>query len=388
MIRTLSSAALALAALSSLAIAQPSAANPAPYEPPAALAPAIEAIVARPNVAGLGLAVIEDGAVVWTGYYGEQAPGVPVSEETVFNTASVAKTMIAETVLRLVEQGRMSLDDPIADHFRHPDLADDPRYDELTPRIILSHQTGLLNWPYLYDDGRLAFVSDPGAGTITYSGAGIRILALYLERRFDTRYPDLVREVLFTPLGIEGMDVARRPWMEGRTIAPRDGEGQSYPPFTRQASGAMIEPGEWSAADNLFSTVPAYAHFLTRLIAGDNVGPDLTAERRRLHSASGDPELGYDCLMPEAECPDPLGYGLGWTLFGEPGRMVLNHGGNDFGEHAQVYFAPETGDGLVLFMSGGNAFRHGLEILEIIDPDLRMAHHYRALFDHLTSQQD
>jgi len=43
------------------------------------------------HVAGAGVGVIRDGKLVWTGYYGEQAPGVPANARTVFNTASVEK---------------------------------------------------------------------------------------------------------------------------------------------------------------------------------------------------------------------------------------------------------------------------------------------------------
>lgn len=381
-------AGLALCAPAAAApAAEPDAASPGRYAPPAGLEAALTEIAARANIGGLGLAVIRDGAVVWTGYRGEQAPGVPVSAATVFNTASVAKTVIAETVLRLADRGRLSLDDPIADHYRHPDLADDPRYAALTPRIILSHQAALRNWPHNYDDGRLAFIGEPGSGEITYSGAGIRILAHYLEARLGATYPEIVERTLFAPLGIDEVEIHRADWLEGRVAHSRDAEGANHPPFTRQPGSSLIAPGEWSAADNLFATVPGYAELLVALIAGEGLSEEMAAERQRLHSASDEFDLGYACRLPEAECPDPLGFGLGWALFGEPGRMVLNHGGNDFGEHAQVYFAPETGDGLVLFMTGGNAFEAGLEIIELVDPDLRMARHYRALFEKLRRRE-
>ena len=52
---------------------------------------AVEAIASKaleqPNIAGIGMARIEDGAVVWTGYWGEQSDGVPVTADTAFNTA-------------------------------------------------------------------------------------------------------------------------------------------------------------------------------------------------------------------------------------------------------------------------------------------------------------
>ncbi|QLC24041.1 beta-lactamase family protein [Parasphingopyxis algicola] len=365
-----------------------SGAGPSPGDAavPSEISERAQQLVAQPGIAALGIAMIENGEVQWAAAYGQQAPGVPASTDTMFNTASVAKTIIAETVLRLVGRDGMSLDDPIAEFYRHPDLSADPRYEQLTPRLILSHQAGLLNWPYLYDDGKLAFVADPGQGEIRYSGAGIRILARYLEERFGASYPDIVQQTLLDPLGVTGISVRRTPDLAGRVPQARTPDGRTFPPFTRSEEGGEIEIGQWSAADNLFASVEGYADLLTRVIAGEGLSPEMAEERQRLHSSS-ETELGYQCILPAEECPSPLGFGLGWTLFGEPDRMILNHSGNDFGEHAQVYFSPQSGDGLVLFFSGGNAWVAGLELMELVDPDLRMARHYRALYERMQAQQ-
>ncbi|MBZ6379290.1 MULTISPECIES: serine hydrolase domain-containing protein [Pacificimonas] len=346
-----------------------------------------EELVAQPGIAGIGIGVIEKGELVWTGYFGQQGPGIPVTEETMFNTASVAKTVITETVLRLVDQGRVSLDEPIAAHYRHPDLSADPRYNKLTPRLLLSHQSGLLNWPYMYDDGKLAFINDPGSGEIDYSGAGIRILARFLEAKFGKSYPELVEDVLFEPLGVSDMAVARTAELEGRVPHPRTPDGQDHQPFLRSEGGSIIEVGDWSAADNLFASVEGYAGFLTALMSEKGAhDPAVAAERQSLQSTS-DTAPGYVCVMPPEECPDPIGFGIGWQVFGEPDRTILYHGGNDFGEHAHAYFAPRTGDGLVLFINGGNAWIGALNLMERIDPDLLMAKHYRTLLTKMREEE-
>lgn len=345
---------------------------------PDTIAQAAEKALAQPNIAGIGIARIEDGTVVWSGYWGEQSEGVPVTEKTAFNTASVAKTIIAETVLRLADQGKLSLDDPIAEFYEHPDLKDDLRYAKLTPRVLLSHQATLLNWRWNYDDNRLAFRGEPGNGEVSYSGAGVEIVMRYLEARFGKSYPELVKEVVFEPLGIEELAVAREPWLEGRVSDPRGGDGTVYPPFNRSGAEDLIQLGDYSAADNLYATVPGYAQLLIALIEGIALSPEMQKERATLLSSS-DSALGYSCVAQDGTCPDPLGHGVGWMLFGEPGRTVINHGGNDFAEHAQVYFIPETREGLVMFVNGGNAFPVGIEILLAVDPELRMAKRFDAL---------
>ncbi|MEM1132004.1 MAG: serine hydrolase [Pseudomonadota bacterium] len=62
----------------------------------AALEAAAAKVVALPNVGGVAVGVIRNGKLVHTTYAGEAAPGVPVTQDYWFNTASVAKTLIAE----------------------------------------------------------------------------------------------------------------------------------------------------------------------------------------------------------------------------------------------------------------------------------------------------
>lgn len=353
-------------------------------KPPQAIDTLARSLLAEPNVGAIGLARIESGGVVWSGYWGEDADGDPVGPGTYFNTASVAKTIMAETTLRIADKGLIDLEAPIANHYRHPDLSSEPRYALLTPRILLSHQAALRNWPYEYEDGKLAFIGTPGSGEVSYSGAGITIAMRYLEAKLGRSYPDLVEEHLFAPLGVEGMALGRDDQIAGNVVNPVGSDGTVFPVFTSQADGILLDDGSYNPADNLYATVPGYAAFLVALMADTSLSPATQAERSRVLSTS-DSVLGYACLAEPEDCPRPLGFGLGWTIFGEPARTVINRGGNDFGEHAQVYFIPETGEGLVLFMSGGGVFEKGLQMVEAIDPDLLMAKHYRALFNSMAA---
>lgn len=333
-------------------------------------------LVDRPAIGAIGLARIVDGEIAYMQFAGDRAPGEPADASTWFNTASVAKTVMAETVLRMAAKGLVGLDEPLSDHYVHPHLADDPRHRLLTPRIVLSHQTGLRNWPSSYDDGRLAFDRDPGSGVIGYSGAGMEMLAAFLEAKFDATYPELVDRHLFGPLGITGMAIQRT-----EAVAPLargvDDEGMWLPAFLRTADGDIIPPGEYSAADNLYATVPGYVRFLLATARADGLDPAWAAERTRLLSRGVEP--GYMC-EEDVICPDPIGYGLGWTLLGIDGITTVTHSGNDIAEHAQVWFEPQTGDGVVMFVTGKDAFRPALRLLRTVDPDAIVVRYYDDLF--------
>jgi len=94
------------------------------------------------NIPALGVAYIEDGQVKEIKVYGELKQGVPAPFNTVFNVASITKTITALVTLRLVNAGKWSLDEPVCHYWTDPDVRDDPRSKKLTTRHILTHQTG------------------------------------------------------------------------------------------------------------------------------------------------------------------------------------------------------------------------------------------------------
>jgi len=199
----------------------------------------------------IGIGVIEAGELAWTGYYGEQSPGIPASETTMFNTASVSKAITAELAIRLVDKGLIDLDEPVFKYYIHPDIADDPRHKDLTPRILLNHTSGFLNWPTEYDDGKLAFVRDPGSA-FGYSGAGFDIFANFLEAKLSQTFPELVQEHIFDPFGMEKASQVQADWMIPYRIQPLDETGAFIEEFN-------LEMGYWNPADDYYATVEDHA---------------------------------------------------------------------------------------------------------------------------------
>ncbi|MBW3670596.1 MAG: beta-lactamase family protein [Acidobacteria bacterium] len=340
------------------------------------LVDAIPQLISNHGVAGVGVAIIDDGAVAWTGYYGERAAGEAVTADTMFNTASLAKTVTAEVVLRLVDAGRVSLDEPIAGHWSEKDLADDPRYRHLTPRILLSHRSGLLNWPYAYDDGKLAFIAEPGE-KLTYSGAGYEMLVHFVEAKLGRDFESLAREVLYEPVGLKQISLSRQEWIDAYITHSMDRSGVYHEPYTYPNVRWVKPVGYLDGADDLYVSVEDYARFLIAVMNGDGLEEELTSDRFRVISDARGVE-GWACLLPPDRCPSPYGYGLGWTIFAYGNRTFVQHGGTDFGEHAMAYFVPETRAGVLIFVNGGNGVELALEILDLLEADHPLASHFRA----------
>jgi CubicO group peptidase (beta-lactamase class C family) len=104
----------------------------------------LEDIMVRWDIPGLGVGLIDKGDIVYARGYGVQslATGVPVTPESLFCVASIAKCFVACAIMQLVEQGILHLDVPLVEYL--PDFQlDDPHYQEMTLRQMLSHTSGM-----------------------------------------------------------------------------------------------------------------------------------------------------------------------------------------------------------------------------------------------------
>ncbi|WP_261300250.1 serine hydrolase domain-containing protein [Sphingomonas alpina] len=345
----------------------------------------IPALLRAQKLGGMGIAVIRGGRVVWTGYYGEQSPGVPITARTAFNTASIAKTVTAETLIALAAAGRIDLDEPIAGHVANADLAADPRYQRLTARLLLSHRSGLRNWPDDYDNGKLAFDWDPGT-RYRYSGAGVELAALYAQAKTGKTLRALATETLFTPLHVNGMAVGELPaWTAGKLALPVGKDG-AFGTIDALYPGLKAGSGVGASYD-LITTVPGYASFLSGLIVQG--GKDAARRRWRetiLTDLDGDAIYGCPRAVV-ARCPDAYGYALGWQMQQYGTHRVLQHTGNDEGQTDLVYFSPDTKDGAVIFVNGANGWVAITRAIELIGDEPLVAGYYHGLVEAVLHQQ-
>src|SRR5471032_1797697 len=141
----------------------------------------MQRLMAAAKVPGLALAVIDHGQVVYRHAYGyaDVAAALPLRTDTIMYGASLTKAAFAYMVMQLVDEQVLALDaplpallnKPLPDYPAFADLRDDPRWRLLTPRMLLSHTSGLLNWRFINPDGKLDFKYPPGSRYV-YSGEG------------------------------------------------------------------------------------------------------------------------------------------------------------------------------------------------------------------------
>jgi CubicO group peptidase (beta-lactamase class C family) len=149
---------------------------------------------------GLSIALIRGGRIVWTSGFGvaNRLTREPVTPQTVFAVASIGKVAAAYSALRLVEQDRLSLDDPVADRLSRAWLPASAYGDDITLRQLLSHTSGLTNQVNPLDRIRTA----PPGRRFAYSGVGFMYLQEIIQQVTGSSLEDVAQEVAFGPLGM------------------------------------------------------------------------------------------------------------------------------------------------------------------------------------------
>lgn len=282
---------------------------PSPSNPsPTSLDAYARQLMAREGVNGMALAAIEDGEVTHVAAYGHRnvERDLPLTTDTVMYGASLTKTAFTHLVLQLVDEGRLDLDATVADLLPRPlpdyeefaDLAGDPRWRALTPRILLTHTTGLANFRWLEPDEKLRFHHDPGT-RYGYSGEGFYIAQLILEEGLGLDVGQEMQRRVFDRFGMTRTSMRWRP-----DFAENLADGY--------ALDGTVEPHDQrsrvSAAGSMDTTIADQARLWAGILRGDGLSPAARAELVR-PQAPITSRHQFPTLAPPGE-PQNAGIGL------------------------------------------------------------------------------
>lgn len=180
-----------------------------------------------------------------------------ITDNTIFEAASLSKCVFAYTVLRLYDRGIISLDTPLINYIGAYDRFDpaDTRYKKITARMVLRHTTGLPNWGGKY--ARLIFTPD---SIYSYSGEGFQYLQKVVETITKKTLEELAQQEVFIPLGMT------------RTGYTWSSKFDTLSAFGNSAD-AVNDHSRQRAAASLLSCAHDYALFLQALMAGTGLEP-------------------------------------------------------------------------------------------------------------------
>lgn len=350
-------------------------------------------------LASLSVLVMRQGRVVHEAQFGRRhiARGLPVTRDTLFRIASITKLVVAVAVLRLVEAGRLALDADVGE------LLGYPLRQPLTPRLLLTHRSGLSDAGDDFTDPRVDLRSllqqagktwhgRPAGSWFEYANINFAVLAATMERATGTRFDRLMQHWVLGPLGMQGgFDPARLPPAQLAQVATlyrkapsEGGPWRADGPWHAQADDfagaaprplladdAAYEPGSRGALfgpqGRLRTRVADLGTLMGMLLAGGRhagrefLRPDsvrlLTTETWRADGRNGD---DYEGLF------QAWGLGLqhfidrsrpGWgdRLLPEGGLQAWGHLGFAYGLASGLLLAPERGCGIVYVIGGTGA---------------------------------
>jgi CubicO group peptidase (beta-lactamase class C family) len=309
-------------------------------------------------VPGAQVAVIRDGAIAWHRAFGlaNADTRAAVTEETVFEAASLTKPLFAYAVLKLVDEGRLDLDAPLARYLPGSyDVEGDDRLQAITAREVLSHRTGFPNWR---PEGQpLAIRFTPGE-RFSYSGEGFVYLGAAVERVTGETLEAFVKCRVFDPLGMSSSSLVWQP-----SYAERKAYGHG--PIGNVAGRRT--PWRANPAASLHTTALDYARFVVAAIGGNGLRPETA--RQMLSPQARLDEAGFDTAnaKPTGREAKALAWGLGWGLEREADRWSVWHWGDNGPMKAYVAASPSTRTGVVLFLDSQN----GLALVPAVIRQLR-----------------
>ncbi|WP_417595666.1 serine hydrolase domain-containing protein [Parasphingorhabdus sp.] len=326
------------------------------------------AFAARPEMAGLAVAIVENGDLRFVGTYGvtDKSTGERVIPQTIFRWASISKGVAGSLAAKLSEEGRLDLNAPLnswPSSLRLPGGAE----SRITLAQLLSHQTGLTKNAYdrKLEDGenpvqlRAQLATAPlqcVPGTChSYQNIAFDAVSEILEMTAGTTYSDAVQKQLFEPLGMKSAQFG----MAGLTGSPS---------WARPHHGAEVR-------------IPVESYW--RIPAAAGVSSDILDMTRWLRAQMGENEdilsvptlalahtplvrtgrvYGGDLARALAE----PSYGLGWRSFTYAGRQLVGHSGAVDGFRSTMIFDPVARTGVVaMWNSGwGRPFRVPFAVLD------------------------
>lgn len=326
------------------------------------------------EVPGLGVAIVKDGKVLLAKGYGVRKMGdsTPVDENTQFGIASNTKAFTSAALAMLVDEGKITWDDPVTKHLPSFQLYDPYVTREMTIRDLLTHRSGLglgagdlLWWPptdysreeivrrFRYVRPATSFRSRYAYDNVLYMVAG-QIVAAVSGKSWD----DFIKERIFNPLGMTSSNTTVAALLASRHAATPhakvDGQLKPLAPQPLENVGP---------AGSINSSVAEMAKWLIAQLNRGQLG-----EGRRLFSERQLREMwSAQTITPLADPPAHLAalkanfsaYGLGWGLTEYRGFKTVSHTGGLMGYVSRVTLVPDLNLGVVILTNqqSGGAFQ-------------------------------
>ncbi|MYE15707.1 MAG: serine hydrolase [Gemmatimonadetes bacterium] len=333
----------------------------------------IEHMIGDWGIPGAAVAVIQDDEITFAQGFGvrEIGGGDPVDEHTIFAVGSTSKAFTAASIAMLVDEGKVSWDDPIGDHVPIFQLSDPYITRDLRVRDLMAHNSGLMRGDRLwYASGRSREevleqvrhqpVTFPLRSTFQYNNTTWIAAGEVIENASGMSWDDFVASRIFRPLGMTRSTTSVEGLKRLDNVATPhnpslDGEVKAIPYRNIDNAGpaGSINSSALQMAQWIRLQLGRGEFEGERLISDEAIGETHTSQMLIRKEGT------WALTWPES---DFLTYGLGWFLSSYRDVTMISHGGNIDGMTAYVGFVPRRGYGMVILsnLSSANGFSSAL----------------------------
>jgi len=327
----------------------------------------LERLVDSARISGLQVVIVNRNKIVYSSSFGfkDVENQQKLNDSTVMYAASLTKPVSAYIFMRLVDKGIFSLDQPVYKYLKKPigeypkwkDLADDAAaFNRITPRMLLSHSSGLPVLRQLYGN-KVNLVAKPGE-KFYYSNEGINLLGFMIEEFTGRKLEDIAKEEVFEPLQMRRTSMIWQNRFEDNFSNAYFKDGSKYGSERRESS---------RAAGSMSTTANDYARFIINLMQKKGLSgsgyrqmfmPQIMVKSRR----------GFGTLKDSITNENDgiqLAWGLGVGLFRSPfGRAFFHTGHGEANQNYAVAY-PESGTAVIILSNSENFEKTNAQILKL-----------------------
>jgi len=328
-------------------------------------------MVEKPTMVGMAVGIVENGRITFLNGYGEtlEGSGENVTPETVFRWASVSKGVAATMVAKLAEEGRLSLDEPVAQVAPSLRL---PGRNELKATVgdVLSHRLGLYRNAFdnkleegqdvAFLRGTLATLNSicPPGSCWSYQNVAYDAASEMVTRVSGARYQETVERDLFAPLGMTSASLTK--------------DGLTHAKSWARPHSVGRRPLELK---DIYYRVPAAGGVNSNI---KDMSLWMLAQMGEMPQVLS-PQLLETIHQPRVKTPGERGrmrkflerlgeaqYGYGWRSYEYAGHHIVGHRGGVDGYRSLILFDPKLKSGVVALWNSNTSQPGGLEF-EVMD---------------------
>lgn len=324
----------------------------------------LQSLMKEYDTVGLAVVVVRDNAIVYRNSFGwkDLEAKVPLEQGDLFRIASISKSFAVVSIMQLVEQGRLSLDDDVGTLIgfpvRNPAFPDTP----ITLGMLLNHTSSITDAqryrsldiinPAVNEHWRGSYAGRAPGESYEYSNLGYNMVGTIVERVSGERYDAYVKRHVLDPLGLqagylpEALDASRLAQIydwDGKRFVRSEA---AYAPLGRRLDGYRMgyDTPLFSPTGGLKISASDLARYmLMHMNQGEwNGARLLSAEHsKRMQSQS-------------TTVDETGGYGMGIRIDRAlvPGVEMTGHTGSAYGLYSSMYFNREKKYGFVVITNG------------------------------------